>query len=153
MVGRMSGLDRRQFLALAAAGVVLEPVHFEPAARDSTQTLSGTIAYGSPDWVYLPLRIPAGVNRITVSYSYDKPVPPPGQAGNTLDIGIFDESGIEVGDARGFRGWSGGFRTEFTISASDATPGYLPGPVRPGTWHVIVGPYTVAPQGSTGPSP
>ena len=26
-------------------------------------------------------------------------------------------------------------------------PGYLPGPVDPGTWQVVLGPYTVAPQG------
>jgi predicted metal-dependent phosphoesterase TrpH len=145
----MSGLDRRQFLTVAAAGVVLEPVRFDRAAGTGpqTQTLSGTIAYGAPDWVYIPLKVPGGVNRITVAYNYDRPVPPAGQAGNALDIGMFDESGIELGNARGFRGWSGGFRTEFTISASDATPGYLPGPVRAGTWHVIVGPYTVAPQG------
>jgi predicted metal-dependent phosphoesterase TrpH len=145
----MSGLDRRQFLAVAAAGVVLEPVRFEAAAGQGpqTRTLSGTIAYGAPDWVYIPLTVPDGVNRITVSYTYDRPVPPAGQAGNALDIGMFDESGIELGNARGFRGWSGGFRTEFTISASDATPGYLPGPINAGTWHVIVGPYTVAPQG------
>lgn len=148
----MSGLDRRQFLTVAGAGVMLEPMRFDqpsgkaPQPETQTQTLSGTIPYGAPDWVYIPVRIPPGVNRITVAYRYDKPAPPPGQAGNALDIGIFDENGIELG-GRGFRGWSGGFRTEFTISASDATPGYLPGPVNPGTWHVIVGPYTVAPQG------
>jgi hypothetical protein len=162
MVGGMSGLHRRQFLTAAAAGIVLEPLRFErpdgrrdnSGAQDrsgahdpATRTLSGTIAYGAPDWVYLPLVIPAGVNRITVSYGYDRPAPPAGQAGNALDIGVFDENGIELGSARGFRGWSGGFRTEFTISASDATPGYLPGPIGAGTWHVIVGPYTVAPQG------
>ena len=143
----MTQIDRRQFLAGAAAagaGVVLEPVSFE---QNTTQTLTGTIPYGAPDWVYVPLEIPAGVNRLSVSYSYDRPAAPAGQNGNALDIGIFDESGYELGNARGFRGWSGGFRTEFTISASDATPGYLPGPVRRGTWHIIVGPYTVHPQG------
>ena len=149
----MTQLGRRQLLitaaAAGAAAVVLDPVSFaaaDPGASE-TRTLTGTIDYGAPDWVYIPLEIPAGVNRLTVAYSYDRPVPPAGQAGNALDIGIFDESGYELGNARGFRGWSGGFRTGFTISASDATPGYLPGPVRPGTWHVIVGPYTVAPAG------
>ena len=149
----MSGLERRHLLVGAAAAgvaaVVLDPVDFaraDPGVTE-TRTLSGTIAYGAPDWVYIPLAVPAGVNRLTVAYGYDRPAPPPGQAGNALDIGVFDESGYELGNAHGFRGWSGGFRTEFTISASDATPGYLPGPVREGTWHVIVGPYTVAPSG------
>jgi predicted metal-dependent phosphoesterase TrpH len=149
----MTHIDRRQLLISAAtagvAGVVLDPVGFAQAAPGDTEvrTLSGRIAYGAPDWVYIPLEIPAGVNRLTVAYSYDRPAAPAGENGNALDIGIFDESGYELGQARGFRGWSGGFRTEFTISASDATPGYLPGPVRKGKWHIIVGPYTVAPPG------
>ena len=145
----MTGIDRRQFLTAAAAGVVLDPVSFARAAPGGTETrtMTGTIAYGAPDWVYLPLLIPAGVNRLTVSYGYDRPPAPAGQNGNALDIGVFDENGYALGDARGFRGWSGGFRTEFTISAADATPGYLPGPVRRGVWHLIVGPYTVHPQG------
>jgi hypothetical protein len=148
----MTQLDRRHFLIGAAtagaAAVVLDPVEFAYAdAGDQARTLTGHIAYGAPDWVYIPVVVPAGVSRITISYGYDRPVPPPGYDGNALDIGVFDEGGIELGSTAGFRGWSGGFRTEFTISASDATPGYLPGPVRPGTWHVIVGPYKVAPQG------
>jgi hypothetical protein len=146
-------LNRRNLLigtaaAAAAAGssVVLEPMSFA-YAEDAPKTLTGHIAYGAPDWVYIPVEVPAGVNRISVSYSYDKPATPPGYDTNALDIGIFDERGVELGAAAGFRGWSGGFRTEFTISAGDATPGYLPGPVRRGTWHIIVGPYKVAPQG------
>jgi predicted metal-dependent phosphoesterase TrpH len=148
----MTQMGRRHFLigaaAAGAAAVVLEPVEFAYAdSGDEVRTLTGHIAYGAPDWVYIPLRIPDGANRIAVSYSYDRPTPPPGYDGNALDIGIFDGGGIELGNADGFRGWSGGFRTEFTISASDATPGYLPGPVGAGTWHIIVGPYKVAPQG------
>ncbi|MEU7905101.1 CehA/McbA family metallohydrolase [Actinoplanes sp. NPDC049118] len=145
-------IERRHFLigaaAAGAAAVVLGPVEFAHAGTgDQVRTLTGHIAYGAPDWVYIPLVVPAGVDRITVSYGYDRPEPPPGYDGNALDIGLFDEGGIGPGDAAGFRGWSGGFRSEFTVSASDATPGYLPGPVRPGTWHVILGPYKVAPAG------
>jgi hypothetical protein len=33
------------------------------------------------------------------------------------------------------------------ISAAAATPGYLPGRIERGRWQVILGPYTVAPQG------
>ncbi len=153
----MTEVNRRQLLVTAAAtgaAVVLEPLVFTASASaDGTaqqtvqQTVAGHIDYGAPDWVYVPIEVPSGVNRISVSYSYDRPTPPPGYNGNALDIGMFDNSGIELGNAAGFRGWSGGFRTSFTISASDATPGYRPGPVRRGTWHVIFGPYTVAPQG------
>jgi len=100
--------------------------------------LRGTIAPGGPDWVYVPVEVPAGVGELAVRYRYDA-------AGNVLDIGIFDERGIEPGG--GFRGWSGGARDSFTIGRSGATPGYLPGPVNQGTWHIVLGPYTVAPQG------
>ena len=81
-----------------------------------------------------------------MSYSYDKPPVPAGTHGNSCDIGIFDERGTDLG-GEGFRGWSGGSRTEFAIAADTATPGYLPGPVNPGTWHVVLGPYTIAPRG------
>ncbi len=86
------------------------------------------------------------MREIAVSYSYDKPPVPAGTLGNSCDIGIFDERGIAVG-GEGFRGWSGGARTEFAIAADAATPGYLRGPVNPGTWHVALGPYTVAQRG------
>ncbi|MFH5877704.1 hypothetical protein [Arthrobacter sp. NA-172] len=70
----------------------------------------------------------------------------PGLLGNACDIGIFDEKGTDLA-GKGFRGWSGGFRTEFSISAGDTTPGYLPGPVGKGTWNIVLGPYQVAEQG------
>jgi len=153
-------MDRRQLLittvrtgaaaGIAGGAVMLDPVAFAAAAAPAppqSRTITGHIDYGAPDWVYVPLDIPAGVNRLTVAYSYDRPAAPPGQNGNALDIGLFDEHGTGLGDERGFRGWSGGFRTEYTVSASDATPGYLPGPVRAGRWHIILGPYTVHPQG------
>jgi hypothetical protein len=104
------------------------------------QTISGTLDPGAPDWHYLPVDVPAGAREIEVVYRYDRPEVPPGVKANALDIGIFGPDGE-------FRGWSGGARDRFTINATQATPGYLPGPVRPGQWRVILGPYTVSPQG------
>lgn len=149
------GVDRRRFLSISAAAglagtaVVLDPVPFAASAAvdEQTRVVTGRLEFGAPDWVYLPVRVLPGVRELAVRYSYDRPPPPAGVAGNALDIGIFDSRGYRLGDAAGFRGWSGGFRDSFTISRSAATPGYLPGPIRPGTWHVILGPYTVAPQG------
>ncbi|GHF58122.1 phosphoesterase [Streptomyces mashuensis] len=115
-------------------------------AREETRTLTGRLPAGAPDYVYLPVEVPAGVRELAVSYTYDRPEVPPGTLGNACDVGIFDERGTALGGA-GFRGWSGGARTEFVVGTERATPGYLPGPVRPGTWHVVLGPYTVAPQG------
>lgn len=152
----MRRMRRRDLLRTAtatavagAAGVpTLDTVTFasDAGAPAVTRTVSGRLPAGAPDYVYLPVDVPPGVREIAVSYTYDRPVVPAGTQGNACDIGIFDERGTALGGA-GFRGWSGGARTEFAIGAERATPGYLPGPVRPGTWHVVLGPYTVAPQG------
>ncbi|KUL27481.1 CehA/McbA family metallohydrolase [Streptomyces regalis] len=148
-----AGLGRRAlFVTGAAAALTLGSVTFARGAdaddtRDAeTRTVRGTLPPGSPDFVYVPVEVPSGVREIKVSYTYEKPSVPAGTPGNALDIGIFDWRGTELG-GRGFRGWSGGARTEFFIRADDATPGYIPGPVREGTWHIALGPYTVAPQG------
>ncbi|MFD7877527.1 CehA/McbA family metallohydrolase [Streptomyces sp. NPDC059766] len=144
-----AGIARRAlFVTGAAAALTLGSVSFAAAdgQDQETRTVRGTLPTGSPDFVYVPLEVPSGVRELRVAYTYDKPSVPAGTAGNALDIGIFDEHGTELG-GRGFRGWSGGARSEFFIRADDATPGYLPGPVRRGTWHIALGPYTVAPQG------
>ena len=113
------------------------------AALPARRRFQGVIRPGGPDWVYLPVEVPRGVGELAVRYGYDRPATPPGVPGNALDIGVFDERGVDAG----FRGWSGGARDGFAISAAGATPGYLPGPVNPGTWQLVLGPYTVAPQG------
>ncbi|MGX1545467.1 CehA/McbA family metallohydrolase [Streptomyces adustus] len=144
-----AGIARRAlFVTGAAAALTLGSVSFAAAdgQDQETRTVRGTLPTGSPDFVYVPVEVPAGVRELKVAYTYDKPSVPVGTAGNALDIGVFDEHGTELG-GRGFRGWSGGARSEFFVRADDATPGYLPGPVRKGTWHIALGPYTVAPQG------
>ncbi|MFB8245448.1 CehA/McbA family metallohydrolase [Streptomyces sp. NPDC055952] len=143
------GLGRRAlFVTGAAAALSLGSVSFASGAggRPESRTVRGTLPPGSPDFVYVPVEVPAGVRELRVAYTYDRPSVPAGTPGNALDIGVFDERGTELG-GRGFRGWSGGARTEFFIRADEATPGYLPGPVREGTWHIALGPYTIAPQG------
>lgn len=152
------GVGRRTALRLGlatGAAVVLAPVAFAGSAgaapspagtRTETRVLTGHLDPGAADWVYLPVDVPRGVQRLDVSYSYDKPAVPTGVMGNACDIGVFDQRGTALQGA-GFRGWSGGFRTAFSISAAEATPGYLAGPVERGRWHVVLGPYQVSPQG------
>ena len=158
--GKASGVGRRGLLmaAAGAAAITLNPVSFASAADRSsgdgtpppgtqeTRTVTGHLETGAADFVYLPVEVPQGVQKIAVQYAYDKPAVPAGTPGNSCDIGIFDQRGTKL-DSPGFRGWSGGFRTSFEISNSEATPGYLPGPVTAGTWNVVLGPYQVAPQG------
>ncbi|MFJ2268666.1 CehA/McbA family metallohydrolase [Streptomyces sp. NPDC087849] len=142
---------RGLLVGTAATALTLGTVSFADAATgdgapDRTRTVRGTLPAGSPDYVYLPVEVPCGVREIAVSYTYGKTPVPAGTQGNALDIGIFDERGTELG-GRGFRGWSGGARTAFFIRADEATPGYIAGPVRAGTWNIALGPYTVAPEG------
>lgn len=82
---------------------------------------------------YVEFDVPPGTGSVKVTLAYDK------TAGNTVDLGLFDSSG--------FRGWSGGKRSEVLVSADRATPGYLPGPMPPGRWKVVLGLYEVNPEG------
>ncbi|MFC6713090.1 hypothetical protein [Branchiibius cervicis] len=144
-----ANISRRAILAAAGTttATFLTPIAPASAAGSpATTTVSGHVDPGPADFVYLPVDVPAGIQRLEVSYTYTKPSVPPGTPGNACDIGIFDERGISP-DLRGFRGWSGGFRTQFSISAAEATPAYLPGKIGHGRWHIVLGPYQVAPQG------
>ncbi|MFJ3586263.1 CehA/McbA family metallohydrolase [Streptomyces sp. NPDC090127] len=149
----MSEPTRRTLLTTSvASALTLGTVSFAHAAAtpggDRTRTVGGTLPPGSPDYVYLPVEIPRGVREIHVAYTYDRPAVPAGTQGNALDIGIFDQRGTALG-GEGFRGWSGGARKDFFLRTDDATPGYVAGPLRAGTWSVALAPYTVAPQGLT----
>jgi hypothetical protein len=94
-------------------------------------------------YAYVPFDVPPSTVRISISYQYAR-----ANGANTIDIGVFDarSTGPEP-DPRGFRGWSGGRRSEFFISRAAATPGYLPGAMPAGTWRIILGLYQVAPAG------
>lgn len=116
-----------------------------PPGTEVVATASVPLDASSPDWVYVPLRLPAGVRRLAVSLAYPE-TPTSGPTPNAVDLGVFDERGLELG-GDGFRGWSGGARDSFAIDGATATPGYLPGPLGPGTWHVVLAPYRVEPGG------
>jgi hypothetical protein len=107
---------------------------------------SGRFGFGIYRWAYLPFEVPAGVQRIRVSTSHSD-FGVGASARNVLDLGIFGPAGYELGNAAGFRGWSGGARDSFVISSSYATPGYLAGPIEPGVWAVALGPVVLSPWG------
>jgi hypothetical protein len=83
-------------------------------------------------WHLVPFEVPPGTTRITVYFDYTTR-----GVRTTVDLGILGPDGFRGQD--GFRGWSGGNKREFTISAADATPSYLPGPIRPGKWSLLLG--------------
>jgi hypothetical protein len=80
----------------------------------------------------IKLEVPRGTREIRVRYSVD-----PSDA--VVDLGLADPVGL--------RGWSGGARTEITVTPANATPGYLPGLMRPGVWNVLLGLYRVPASG------
>lgn len=96
----------------------------------------------------VPFDMPPGVSRLDVRYEYSEQIDsdPHLVGGNTVDIGLFDWRGDDFLHA-GFRGWTGSERAEFYVTPSEATPGYMPGPLSPGTWHVSLGFYKVSPNG------
>jgi len=98
----------------------------------------------------LPFRVGPGVGRLHISYEVSRVLTADKagwEVGNIVDIGLFDPRGTAFPGGRGFRGWSGTARRTFTVGLDEATPGYLPGPIPPGTWHVLLGLYQLAPEG------
>jgi hypothetical protein len=118
-------------------------------SRIETIVLEGTL---TPDqrltYPLLPFTVPAHTARIDVRHSYASPIgsDPSLTDGNTVDIGIFDPRGHAFMEA-GFRGWSGSARADFFISPKAASPGYMPGAIQPGMWHICLGAYKIAEVG------
>ena len=61
-----------------------------------------------------------------------------------MDLGLFEPGSLDLGTPA-FRGWSGGAASEITVGTGAATPGYWPGPLPAGEWHVLLGLYKVGP--------
>jgi len=101
----------------------------EPTVHTGTWTPDDLFA--SP-WHYLPVEVAPGTSALRVEFEYERD-------GALLDLGCLGPSG--------FRGWSGGARRSFEITAESATPGYLPGEVEAGVWQVMFGLYIVPPAG------
>ena len=112
-------------------------------------SFQGRFKFGIDEWAYVPFQVPSGIQRVEVSTSHDQ-FSLLGIGRNVLDLGIFGPAGYELGNAAGFRGWSGGARAGFTLSAINATPGYLAGPIDPGQWTLALGPVVLNPLGMTG---
>jgi hypothetical protein len=130
-------------LALAAglADGAVAPPSAPPEARRALR-----LHYTAQDrevgrYQYVPVAVPAGTTRLTIAYAYDK-----AGGANVVDLGLFEPGPLDLGTPA-FRGWSGGAASEITLGASAATPGYWPGPLPAGEWHVLLGLYKVGPAG------
>ena len=94
-----------------------------------------TLADQSADrYQRIPFEVPEGAGSFEVWLEVD------GGSEAVVDLGCEGPDG--------WRGWSGGARRTFVVAEDDATPGYLPGNVVAGTWHVIVGLHTLPGSGA-----
>lgn len=111
-------------IALALAACNAAPA---PAPKPTEIVLTGEITRADHQtYREIPFEVPAGTGHIAVDFSYT------GKDQRTvIDIGLRDPDGQ--------RGWSGGNKSHFEISEFSATPSYATGPLKPGTWHLVLG--------------
>ncbi|MES2349383.1 MAG: CehA/McbA family metallohydrolase [Pseudomonadota bacterium] len=98
------------------------------AAEAPDLVLRGTLT-GADHQTYrrVPFTVPAGVERITISFDYGGK-----DQRSVIDLGMLGPDGALLG-------WSGGNKRLFTISSVDATPSYLPVRTVPGQWALLLG--------------
>ena len=130
-------------LALLAglADLVAAPSPLVPEARREQQLHYTTQDREVGRYQYVPVTVPAGTTRLTIAYAYDK-----AGGANVVDLGLFEPGSLDLGTPA-FRGWSGGAASEIVVGTSAASPGYWPGSLPAGEWHVLLGLYKVGPAG------
>jgi hypothetical protein len=112
--------------AIAGAAILLVGAMLA-RAQEPDVVLKGTVtAADHQTYKEVPFTVPEGLARLTVEFSYTTK-----DQHTTIDLGIFD--------GERFRGWSGGNKSQFTLAVTDATPSFLPGPVRAGRWFLLLG--------------
>ena len=128
----------------ALAGALLVASTAFAAAEDAPRVIK---AHFTPKqqqvdrYVQVPFDITPGTTRIDIELKYDR-----SNGENVVDLGLLEPGSLELG-TRAFRGWTGGERSAIFVSATDATPGYWPGPIQAGRWNVGLGLYKVGAAG------
>lgn len=117
----------RMFFVILLALLVPAVAAWAEPPRAPDLVLEGVLTRAEHQtYTEVPFKVPAGVERITVAFAY---------------AGKAERSVIDLGlrDPERFRGWSGGNKASFTLAESDATPSYLAGPLKAGTWRLVLG--------------
>lgn len=127
--------------AAATCGVAASIQNPPAASRQVLTRHFGPEDRGAGRYQYIPFDVPPDTSRLDIRYRYDR-------AGgtNVIDLGLFEPGPLDLGTTA-FRGWSGSERTAISFTASTATPGYRPGPLPAGRWHLMLGLYRVAQGG------
>jgi hypothetical protein len=130
-------------VVILLAGILAACASVVGVPADTSQpdlVLRGSLTGGdNRTWRLVPFDVPPGTTRITVDFDYTTR-----DLRTTVDLGLLGPDGFRGQD--GFRGWSGGNKRSFTVSASDATPSYLPGPIHPGKWNLLLGIPNIRPD-------
>ncbi len=133
-------ISRRELLRAAGASGLSAALPMQMVRQRSpygieTVVLTTTVA-GAGYYAYLPFDVPAGADRIDVAMRRSKAA--------KLGVGLFDWRGAGY-QSPGFRGVYGDERADFFVATDVASPSFLPGPVEPGTWTVIVPVFSAPP--------
>ena len=135
---------------LRCLGVTLSCAIFSAAARAAPPAwdkVPMTLRSQTPDLVLtgvitdvdakktkaIPFWVPEGVVRLGLELGYTGR-----DEGTVIDTGLFDPNG--------FRGWSGSNKHAVVLSATDATPSYLPAPILAGRWSLDLGISSIRPH-------
>jgi MYXO-CTERM domain-containing protein len=94
------------------------------SAAEQVIPISGEVPSDAARHFYLPFTVPPGIVEIEVQHD------------DLSDENILDW-GLE--DPNGFRGWGGGNTEPAIVGLDAASRSYLPGPIVPGEWRIVVG--------------
>jgi MYXO-CTERM domain-containing protein len=101
-------------VSLLALATVLSTMHYE-----------GDVAADGGDYANVPIEVPAGTVECDIAHT-------DGSDFVILDWGVWAPDGS-------FRGWGGGNTEDAIIGVDQSSRSYLPGPIAPGTWTVVIG--------------
>lgn len=103
-------------------------------------------------YLTLPFDMPENTAEFSLSYHYPTHQKEPQKIAhgtytvrhriNTIDLGLIGPDGKQVGA-------SGSDKHSIRLSATSATPGYIPRELTLGSWQILIGAYKVAPEGVT----
>ena len=97
----------------------------------STAQLTGAVPQAGGDYLIVPFTVPAGTVEFTLTHD-------DGSDFQILDWGVWSPEG--------FRGWGGGLTDPAVIGVVASSRGYVPGPITPGTWSLVIGKAKLGPD-------
>jgi hypothetical protein len=90
----------------------------------ATLHFTGDVPVAGGDYADVTFDVPAGTKEIRIAHD-------DGSSFDILDWGVWSPDG--------FRGWGGGLTEDAVIGVAQSSRGYLPGPITPGTWTLVIG--------------